>query len=200
MSHFPAPDVPHAPVPPGYGFPAPGSGEPFDGAADPRDPIRPLYGASFPQAIRRFFVGYAQFSGRASRSEFWYSRLFLALVSLVCLVLLFSGLIIATDWDAQTVTSHPDGTTSVSNGRIDFDAHPIGQVLFATALVLFGLANLAAIIPTLSITWRRLHDANLSGGFWFLGFVPFGGLVLLILTLLPPKPPGRRFDRPRIGS
>lgn len=43
---------------------------------------QPLYGASFPQTITRFFKKYAVFSGRASRSEFWYTYLFLVLVSL----------------------------------------------------------------------------------------------------------------------
>lgn len=32
----------------------------------------PLYGASFPQAVSRFFRKYATFSGRASRSEYWW--------------------------------------------------------------------------------------------------------------------------------
>ena len=32
----------------------------------------PLYGASLPQAVRRFFAKYADFSGRASRSEYWW--------------------------------------------------------------------------------------------------------------------------------
>lgn len=200
MSHAPSSDLPHAPVPPGTGFPVPGPDEPFDGAADPRDPSRPLYGASFPQAIRRFFVGYARFSGRASRSEFWYSRLFVALVSLACLVLLYSGLFLSTDWDAQTLRQYSDGTTSTSNGAIEFESHPLGFTLFIIGLSALVLCNLAAIVPTLSITWRRLHDANLSGGFWFLGFVPFGGIIVLVFTLLSPKPLGRRFDRPRLGS
>ena len=200
MSHSPTSDVPHPPVPPGYGFPAPGPGEPFDGAADPRDPSRPLYGASFPQAIRRFFVGYVRFSGRASRSEFWYSRLFLALVSLACMILLYTGLFLATDWNAQTVRQYSDGTVSTSNGAIEFESHPLGFACFIAGLSSLALFNLAAIIPTLAITWRRLHDANLSGGFWFLGFVPFGSIIVLVFTLLAPKPLGRRFDQPIIGS
>lgn len=42
---------------------------------------QPLYGATFPQAISRFFQKYAVFSGRASRSEFWYAYLFVFLVN-----------------------------------------------------------------------------------------------------------------------
>ena len=36
---------------------------------------------SFKDAIKSFFVKYATFSGRASRSEFWYAMLFCWLVS-----------------------------------------------------------------------------------------------------------------------
>ena len=32
----------------------------------------PLYGASWQEAMRRFFLKYATFRGRASRSEFWW--------------------------------------------------------------------------------------------------------------------------------
>ena len=40
------------------------------GAAAPVD--SPLRGASLPEALRRFFAKYATFSGRASRSEYWW--------------------------------------------------------------------------------------------------------------------------------
>ena len=36
---------------------------------------------NFPNAIKSFFVKYVTFSGRASRSEYWYAILFLALGS-----------------------------------------------------------------------------------------------------------------------
>src|SRR5690606_29038768 len=44
---------------------------------------QPLHGASLPQAVSRFFRKYATFSGRASRSEYWWVYLFIILVSLV---------------------------------------------------------------------------------------------------------------------
>mgnify|MGYP002735407681 CR=1 FL=1 len=51
---------------------------------------QPLYGASFPEAITRFFKKYAVFSGRASRSEFWYAYLFIVLVN-AAIALIFSS-------------------------------------------------------------------------------------------------------------
>jgi uncharacterized membrane protein YhaH (DUF805 family) len=47
------------------------------GEEPPRPPVTdpsvgPLRGATFGQAVQRFFQRYAQFRGRASRSEFWW--------------------------------------------------------------------------------------------------------------------------------
>jgi hypothetical protein len=44
---------------------------------------KPLYGATFGQAISRFFKKYATFSGRASRSEYWWWVLASAIISAV---------------------------------------------------------------------------------------------------------------------
>ena len=53
----------------------------------------PLYGASLPQAFQRFFKKYADFSGRASRSEYWWWYLvsFLVTVALELLSLALGG-------------------------------------------------------------------------------------------------------------
>ncbi len=42
---------------------------------------QPLYGASIGQAVSRFFKKYATFSGRASRSEFWWWYLVFVVVT-----------------------------------------------------------------------------------------------------------------------
>ncbi len=46
---------------------------------------------SFGQAIGSYFKNYANFSGRASRSEFWYPTLFVFLVAIVLYVVDRSG-------------------------------------------------------------------------------------------------------------
>ena len=153
----------------GYTRLLPGPGEPFDGAQDPRELHRPRYGATFGQAIGRFFQGYARFSGRASLSEYWFSRLFCVL------------LVGAWGVAAGIVLSLPDSL-----------AEPLAAALF----ILGALALLGFVLPTLAITWRRLHDANLPGPLWFLALVPLGDLAVLVLLLLPSRPEGRRFDLP----
>ncbi|MEV0670065.1 suppressor of fused domain protein [Mycobacterium sp. NPDC050441] len=54
------------------------------GATDPRDLTLPLYGATFGQAVSRFLRCYARFSGRASRSEYWWGVLAYTLALLLC--------------------------------------------------------------------------------------------------------------------
>ncbi|MCU1523797.1 MAG: hypothetical protein JWO18_691 [Microbacteriaceae bacterium] len=65
-------------------------------------------------------------------------------------------------------------------------------IVVSIVIVLFALAT---IVPSLALTVRRLHDANLSGFFIFLSLVPFvGGIIVLVMTLLPSNPQGQRFD------
>lgn len=66
-------------------------------------------------------------------------------------------------------------------------------LLLALVAFAFGLVNL---VPSLAVAVRRLHDVDLSGWFYLLGLVPLvGGLILLVLLVLSPKPGGARFDR-----
>ncbi|MFG1605140.1 DUF805 domain-containing protein [Actinoplanes sp. NPDC049265] len=61
-----------------------------------------------------------------------------------------------------------------------------------TGTTVFGFMVMAYILvvflPTLAVTCRRLHDAGLSGGWQLLGFVPIGGLVVFIMTILDSNP------------
>lgn len=61
-------------------------------------------------------------------------------------------------------------------------------VLQGAAIVLFILIGLALVVPSLAVTWRRLHDAGYSGACYFLGCIPFvGGIILLVLLLMDSK-------------
>lgn len=51
------------------------------------------------------------------------------------------------------------------------------------------------LIPALALTWRRLHDSDRSGAWFFIILVPLiGAIVLLIFTLLRAHPSDARFD------
>lgn len=135
----------------------------------------PLYGATFGQAISRFFTKYATFSGRASRSEFWWFFLFNFIVASV-----LNG--IAVGVGAADATISELGVYTPGAG-------------YYVAAIPYWLWLLATFVPWLALSWRRLHDTNKSGGFWFLGLIPLvGPIIVLILFLLPSDPAGARFD------
>jgi len=136
---------------------------------------QPLYGASIGQAASRFFKKYATFTGRASRSEFWWWFLISTIVSVVISLL-----------------------SNIGGGMFTVDANggfALGPGYWVT-MSLSTIWFLATIVPWLALSWRRLHDANKAGPFYFLGLIPIvGGIILLVLFLLPSDPQGARFDR-----
>ncbi len=162
------------------------------GATDPSDLTRPFYGATFPIAAKRFFKKYATFSGRASRSEFWWAQLMGVLIGLIPGLLVLIGVIQSL---AQSPTTTSGTSSSVGTSYYSSTPDVSSSPLFVIGMILCVVVFFALVIPQLAITWRRLHDGNFSGAFWLLSFIPsIGGLVVLILTLLPSRAEGRRFD------
>ena len=114
------------------------------------------------EAIRLFFKNYANFSGRSTRSEFWWVQLFLTLIYLVL------ALLVAVV-GAAVEGSSGDGTAAVSG-----------------IIILFIIIALALVIPTLSLSIRRLHDIGKSGVFYCVSFIPYvGGFILLVFYCMP---------------
>jgi len=144
---------------------------------------QPLYDASWHQAIARYFLKYATFSGRASRSEFWWWVLTNALVGL--------GLQIVSTavGDPLTFSAWP-APYLVWNGA-QSDAG-VTTVIGAIA----ALYSLLTLLPGLALTWRRLHDVDRSGLWFFILLIPLIGLiVLLVFTTGRSRLGGARFDR-----
>jgi uncharacterized membrane protein YhaH (DUF805 family) len=135
----------------------------------------PLYGASLPQAIGRFFKKYATFTGRASRSEFWWVQLFFLLVLTILGV--GTGILGAATRSADSARNEPGP----------------GALILGIPLI---LVVLAIIVPGIALHVRRLHDANFSGLLYLIILVPqIGGLVLFILAAIPSNPAGAHYDR-----
>jgi uncharacterized membrane protein YhaH (DUF805 family) len=123
---------------------------------------------SFAAAIQSFFKNYANFNGRARRSEFWYSLLFYGLVAFV-LNLVMPG----------TPTMLPDGTVIPAVG------------------LLASLWQLAVLVPGLAVVWRRLHDVDKGGPYYFMGLIPLVGAILLLIQFAKEGTPGaNRFGEP----
>ncbi|MFE4835993.1 DUF805 domain-containing protein [Arthrobacter sp. NPDC056691] len=137
----------------------------------------PYYGAPFPAAVKRFFKKYATFSGRASRSEYWWWALVSIIVSFVLNIAISVG-------TAASSSSGLSSSPQLGPGAT------FGMIL----LVIWGLAT---IVPSIALTVRRLHDSNKSGWMALLGLIPFAGpIILLVFALLGPDPAGQRFDQP----
>ncbi len=51
--------------------------------------------------------------------------------------------------------------------------------------ILYFLAALAVIIPSIAVAIRRLHDTDKSGWFLLIGLIPFvGGIILLVFMCI----------------
>lgn len=112
------------------------------------------------QAVARSFT----FSGRASRSEYWW---FIALYTVIMLV---CG---ALDTTMVIALVAEQGEQAVLE---------LGPFAFALTFAwLFTLPTL------LSVAVRRLHDAGFSGFWMLLYFIPLGGLALIVMHILPSE-------------
>ena len=103
---------------------------------------------SFGQAISSVFKNYANFNGRARRSEFWFFALFNLIIYLAASVINY---LIAGGSD----------TTSI-----------IG--------IIYLLYSLATILPSLAVSWRRLHDIGKSGAYILFILIPLVGWIFLL--------------------
>lgn len=117
---------------------------------------------SFGQAISAFFSNYANFQGRTRRSGYWWTALFLVLVSIA---LWFIDLQLFSSVWSQELLEQGAGPLSI----------------------LFGLA---IIVPVISLGVRRLHDTGRSGWWVLLGFVPIVGTIVLFVFYVLDSQPG----------
>jgi uncharacterized membrane protein YhaH (DUF805 family) len=163
--------------------------QPYGGSAPGQEPPlwAPWYGISFPKAFTRFWKKYVSFSGRASRSEYWWWFLWAFLITFVL------GVVVGVIAGATG-----DYSTSASSGANGMGA---SAQTSSPAAIILGIWYLAIILPSIAIQIRRLHDVNLRGWFILLNLVPFlGPIAVFIMTLLPSNPAGQRFDRPSTAA
>jgi len=105
---------------------------------------------------------YAAFKGRAARSEYWWFSCFSLLIySFACVSLV---VIAANEQEA---------------GRRPQDSSAF--ILFAALL---ALCFLALLLPTLSVSVRRLHDLDWSGWWYLTLLVPYLGSIAALVMLV----------------
>ena len=113
------------------------------------------------QAYKNFFKGYADFTGRATRSDFWWVWLMNSILFLPLYLFCFQMSLNDT-------------------GEID-------PILGVAIISVYMILAIVLFTPSLAVKVRRLRDAGLHWAFIFLHFVPMGGLALLVLLATPTK-------------
>lgn len=53
--------------------------------------------------------------------------------------------------------------------------------LGTVGLVINYLINLALLVPTLAVSWRRMHDIGKGGGWFFINLIPLVGQIIWIV-------------------
>src|SRR5664279_2902704 len=129
-------------------------------------------GVSMIDATVLWLKNWNNFSGRASRSEYWWVWIAQLVLQVLWLVF-FIGVL-------QMKALSP--TDDVMN------------LLVTVMLLVTCVAMLVLSVPTLSLTVRRLHDTDRSGWYYLLQFLPFGSLLVFRALRQGSDPAGFRFD------
>ncbi|WP_197466805.1 DUF805 domain-containing protein [Tsukamurella pseudospumae] len=146
---------------------------------DPQDLTIPLRGATFGEAVKRFFRSYFRYSGRASKSEFWWPALANLLAILVAVGVIVTGGVLGEEGAGSPVMA-------------------IGGMLIVAIMIVYGIGGI-------SLSVRRLHDIDQSG-WWYLLIVVAAAvpvvniaatIAALAIGLIEAKPGGVRYDAPR---
>ncbi|MDE6267161.1 MAG: DUF805 domain-containing protein [Muribaculaceae bacterium] len=125
---------------------------------------------TFMEAVKKVYLkNYCNFSGRASRSEFWWSYLAqYAMMMILYCVMIFLTIITTTilmAMDAEETT-----------------ASIVTMLICAGPMIILGLILL---LPSLGVTVRRLHDTGRSGWYILISLIPLAGLILYYWLALP---------------
>ena len=106
---------------------------------------------TFTSAIATCFRKYADFSGRARRSEYWKFMLFTMIIEALSTVI-FSTIIPLT---------------------VEIHGVEISLVYLAVCLIFY--------LPKLSVSVRRLHDIGKSGWFYLISLIPVVGQIIFFI-------------------
>ena len=112
-------------------------------------------------AYKNFLIGYVDFSGRSTRSEYWWIYLTNFILAVFLYMIIYS-----------TVVSNPNSIEAIET---------------VNSLTTFGICWLVIFfLPGLALTIRRLRDAGFHWALIFITFIPWvGSIALLVLLAFP---------------
>ena len=127
-------------------------------------------------AYKKFWTRYADFSGRSSRSDYWWVVLCNFLITLPFSVIAFFGFLIplfSEIYYAGLYDYEPDLSGAMAGAGL--------AVFIMFLLVIYWVAT---IVPNLAITVRRLRDAGFHWAFIFLTVGPSLASFIPVLNIL----------------
>ena len=129
------------------------------------------------EAYKKFWKGYVDFEGRSTRSDYWFVYLVNVLITFAYFLLqaVFGGLVAVTESSFLAVIS-------------------------LIVLLIFFAYGIAAFLPSIALTVRRLRDAGYNWPYIFVTFIPFVGWIILIVLLCKPTKveyPFNNFNNPQ---
>lgn len=121
-------------------------------------------------AYKNFFKNYAEFTGRSTRSDYWWVWLGNFILSIPFWIIYFYTVFLSTVMDS-----------------IDDLVSEATFMVLGLVVIIYAIFYLAILVPTLALSVRRLRDAGFHWAFIFLRFAPMGGIALLVLHAMPTK-------------
>ena len=112
------------------------------------------------EAVISVLTNWNNFSGRACRSEFWFFCLAAVLVQAIISII------------------------EIATGMVDIES--IGSLLPEMG-ILSIIFEMGILVPSISVTSRRLQDRGLSGWWQLLYLTIIGIPVIVVLNMLPAK-------------
>ena len=127
-------------------------------------------------AYKKFWVQYADFSGRSSRSDFWWVVLCNFLITLPFSLIALFGFLIPLFSEVYYA--------GLYDYEPDFSGAMAGAGFAAFIMFLLAIYGFATIVPNLAITVRRLRDAGFHWAFIFLTVGPSIASFIPVLNIL----------------
>ena len=121
-------------------------------------------------AYKNFFKNYAEFTGRSTRSDYWWVWLGNFILSIPFWIIYFYTVFL-----------------SAVMASVDDSVSEATFLVLGLVVIIYAIFYLAILVPTLALSVRRLRDAGFHWAFIFLRFVPMGGIALMILHAMPTK-------------